>query len=156
MNNSIITIRDSMIARDNIVLIEPFDPAKGSGISNPERFAGRLLFRDGNSMLTEQTPAAFAAEHGFRFLGKPDHIATNPDITFKVQKFDLVQAQSKNPEFQPERSFATRLSWGKGGPGESRLLQNDPPTVAAVVLLGQQDRNDPAPIGAAKPAARPK
>ncbi len=155
-NAGLITIRDSILARDSIILVEPFDPARSSGIANPERFAGRAVMRDGTSILTEQPPAQFAETHGFRYLGKPDHIATNPDIAFRVQKFDLTEAQKRNPEFKPERDFASRLSWGRGGPGESKLLQNDTDTVAAVVLLGQQDRNDPGRSPAARLEPRPK
>jgi len=114
-SNGLITIRDTSVARENLILVEPFDPAKSTGIPNPERFAGRALFRDGTSMLTEQTPQQFAADHGFRFLGKPDNVATNPDITFRVQAFHLVEAKKKNPDFKPERDFASRLVWGKGG-----------------------------------------
>jgi hypothetical protein len=108
-NNGLITIRETTVARDNVILVEPFDPARSSGIPDPGRFAGRALFRDGTSMLTEQTPQQFATDNGFRYLGKPDHVATNPDITFRVQPFHLVEARKKNPEFKPERDFASRL-----------------------------------------------
>jgi len=157
MNNvGIITIRETSVARGDVVLIEPFDPAKSGGIPNPERFAGRVVFRDGTSMLTVETPKQFADANGFRYLGKPDHIATNPDITFRVQTFDLAEAQKRNPDFKPEREFASRLIWGRGGPNESKLLQNDRATVEAVVLLGQQDRSDPSAgrAHAAKPAPK--
>lgn len=156
MNNGLITIRDTSVAKDNVILVEPFDPARSSGIPDPQRFAGRAVFRDGSSMLTEQTPQQFAAENGFRYLGKPDHVATNPDVTFRVQAFHLVEARKKNPEFKPERDFASRLIWGRGGPNESKLLQNDRATVEAAVLLGQQDRSDPAPGKAPAAQAKPK
>ncbi|MFY9640781.1 MAG: hypothetical protein WCD20_08325 [Rhodomicrobium sp.] len=156
-NNGLIAIRDTTVARDDVILVEPFDPARSSGIPDPQRFAGRVVLRDGSSMLTEKKPAEFAAENGFRYLGKPDHIATNPDITFRVQAFNLVVARKKNPEFKPERDFSSRLIWGRGGPNESKLLQNDRATVEAVVLLGQQDRKDhPNPGKAPAPQAKPK
>jgi hypothetical protein len=107
-------------------------------------------------MLTEKTPAQFAAGKGFRYLGKPDHVATNPDITFRVQAFNVTVARKKNPEFKPDRDYASRLIWGRGGPNESKLLQNDRATVEAAVLLGQQDRNDPTPEKAPAPKAKPK
>ncbi len=153
-NPALITVRDNILARVDVILVEPFDPAKSNGIPEPERFAGRITLRDGATILTEQPPAQFATKHGFRYLGKPDHVATNPDITFRVQKFDLARAQQRNPSFKPDRDFASRLIWGRGGPNESKLLQNDVETVAAVVLLGQQDRSELSPP-AARPAAEP-
>jgi hypothetical protein len=155
-NNGLITIRETSVARDNVILVEPFDPARASGIPDPQRFAGRVLFRDGTSMLSDKTPAQFAADNGFRYLGKPDHVATNPDITFRVQAFNVTVARKKNPEFKPDRDYASRLIWGRGGPNESKLLQNDRATVEAAVLLGQQDRNDPSPEKAPAPKAKPK
>jgi hypothetical protein len=153
-NPALITVRDNILARADVILVEPFDPAKSNGIPEPERFAGRITLRDGNTILTEQTPAQFAAAHGFRYLGKPDHVATNPDITFRVQEFNLARAQQRNSSFRPERDFASRLIWGRGGPNESRLLQNDVETVSAVVLLGQQDRSELS-SPPARPAAKP-
>jgi hypothetical protein len=155
-NNGLITIRDTTVARDNVILVEPFDPARSSGIPDPQRFAGRVFLRDGSSVLTEKTPEQFAADNGFRYLGKPDHVATNPDITFRVQPFHVMEARKKNPDFKPERDFPSRLIWGRGGPNESKLLQNDCATVEAVVLLGQQDRRDPTPEKAPAPKAKPK
>jgi hypothetical protein len=155
-NDGLINIRDMTVARDNVILVEPFDPARGGGIPDPQRFAGRVVLRDGSTVLTEKTPEKFAADNGFRYLGKPDHVATNPDITFRVQPFHMMEARKKNPEFKPERDFACRLIWGSGGPNESKLLQNDKATVEAVVLLGQQDRRNPTPEKAPAPKARPK
>ncbi len=156
MANPIIDIRGKKIARSNVTLVEPFDPAKASAVPDAERFKGRVRMKDGNSMLIEQAPADFARapDVQFRHLGAPDDIATNPDVTYRVETFDLAEAQRRNPDFQPEREFATRLSWRKGGKGESVLLVNDPDRVAAVVLMGHPDRTqgqkprggkDPAP-----------
>src|SRR6476659_2304224 len=92
-NPALIKVRDTYIARADIFLVEPFDPAGSTGITEPERFAGRLALRDGNTILTDQTPAEFATTNGFRYLGKPDHVATNPDIAFRVQEFNLARAQ---------------------------------------------------------------
>src|SRR5271165_4832358 len=109
-NDGLITIRDMTVARDNVILVEPFDPARG-GIPDPQRFAGRVVLRDGSTVLTEKTPEQFAGDNGFRYLGKPDHVATNPDITFRVQPFHVMEARKKNPKFKPERDFACRLIW---------------------------------------------
>jgi hypothetical protein len=142
MANSIIDIRGKKIARSNVTLVEPFDPERATAVPDAERFKGRVRMKDATSMLIEQTPSDFARapDVGFRHLGAPDDIATNPDITYRVEAFDLAEAQRRNPEFQPEREFATRLSCGKGGKGESVLLVNGPDHVAAVVLMGQPDR----------------
>jgi hypothetical protein len=153
-NSALITVRDNILARADVILVEPFDPTRSSGIPEPERFAARITLRDGATILTEQTPAQFAADHGFRYLGRPDHVATNPDITFRVQKFNLALAQQRNPSFRPDRDFASRLIWGRGGPNESKLLQNDVETVSAVVLLSQPDRNELS-SSPARPAAKP-
>jgi hypothetical protein len=66
-----------------------------------------------------------------------------------------MEAHEKS-NFKPEREFASRLIWGRGGPNESMLLQNDRATVEATVLLGQQNRNDPKPEQALAPKAKPK
>jgi hypothetical protein len=140
MANSIIDIRGKKIARSNVTLVEPFDPERATAVPDAERFKGRVRMKDATSMLIEQTPSDFARapDVGFRHLGAPDDIATNPDITYRVEAFDLAEAPQRNPEFQPEREFATRLSWGKG---ESVLLVNGRDHVAAVVLMGQPDRS---------------
>ncbi len=143
-----VDIRGKQIATAQITLVEPFDLAKNTSIPNPQRFAGRVRLVDGTSLLIEQSPADFARAHGFRFLGAPDNIATNPAVVYRVEKFDLTEAQKKHPEFKPERKFASRLSWGKS---DSVLLQNDADTVAAVVLKGQPDRSARKPVKAAGP-----
>jgi hypothetical protein len=152
-NPALITVRDNILARADVILVEPFDPARSNGITEPERFAGRITLRDGNTILTDQTPALFAAEHGFHYLGKPDYVATNPDITFRTQKFNLARAQQRNTSFRPERDFATRLIWGRGGPNESKLLENDIETVSAVLLLGQPDRSE---LSSSRPRPAPE
>ena len=152
MTSPVIEIRGKQISAALIALIEPFDPTTNTLIPEPERFAGRVRMLDGTSLLTEQTPAAFARANGFRSLGTPDNIATNPAIAYRVEEFDLAKAQERNPEFKPEKSYASRLSWGKGGKGQSVLLENDVETVSAVVLRGQADRGSRIGAGVAKPA----
>jgi hypothetical protein len=144
MANPIIDIRGKQIASAHIALVESFDPSKNAAVPDPERFQGRVRLIDDTSLLIEQSPSDFAKQHGLRYLGAPDHIATNPAITYRVEAFDLAKAQERNPDFRPERNFATRVSWGKGGRGESVLLENDPATVAGVVLMGRADRSPTA------------
>ena len=87
MANPIIGIRDKKIARSNVTLVEPFDPAKASAVLDAERFKGRVRMKDGNSMLIERAPADFARAPDFQFrhLGAPDGIATNPDVAYRVE-----------------------------------------------------------------------
>lgn len=149
-----VEIRGKQIATAHITLVEPFDPAKNTAIPNPQRFAGRVRLVDGTSLLIEQSPADFGRAHGFRVLGVPDNIATNPAVVYRVETFDLTEAQKRNPDFKPERKFASRLSWGKS---DSVLLQNDADTVASVVLKGQPDRSPrkaQKASGPARPAPR--
>lgn len=122
----------------------------------PGRFKGRIRLVDATSLLIEQTPADFARAHGFRFLGTPDNIATNPAVAYRVEKFDLAEAQKKNPEFKPEQPYASRLSWAKGARGESVLLQNSPDAVAAVVHRGQPDRSPQQPKRKPEPRPMPR
>jgi len=152
MANPIIDIRGKKFASALIALVEPFDPTAATTIPEPERFASRARMLDGTSILSEQPPAVFARANGFRSLGKPDNIATNPVIAYRVEAFDLAKAQERNPDFKPEKSYASRLSWGKAGKGESVLLENDVDTVSAVVLRGQPDRGSRNGAGPAKRA----
>jgi hypothetical protein len=133
MSNGFVNIRGERFPLDQVLFVEPNDPSKNAGnIPNPERFNGRVVFTDGTSKLIEQTPDRFAKDHGFRLLGGPDGVGVNPAIKISIQPFDAEAARSKNPDFQPERAFASRLSWSAG----SKLLQADPET-AATALLGK-------------------
>ncbi|MBI3418643.1 MAG: hypothetical protein HY053_00710, partial [Proteobacteria bacterium] len=119
MPKTVIDPQGKYVTSDQVALIEVF---------NSTTSRGRLIY--GNSFLIRQPIAEFVRRLGFRFLGAPDGIATNPGITYRVEPFDLAKAREVDPGFKSQRPFATRLSWGKGGEGESVYLEAAPDAVA--------------------------
>jgi hypothetical protein len=98
-----------------------------------------------DSVLTEETPQAFAAANGFRML-QMDGVATNPAVRFRVESF--VPAEG----FAPRKEYVTRLLWRDlDGNDQSKLLLSDPETVLAVAVRGSTDAYAPAQEAADRP-----
>lgn len=144
--NTVITIGKRLIPIEHIAFIEPYDPATNAKLQTSKDYKARIVMINRDSALTEETPKAFAAAHGFRLLAG-DHIATNPAIPFRVETFEPAEG------FTPTKPFATRLMWrDSDGNDQSKLLVAVPEKVLAVVLRGEVDAQfEPPPKASALP-----
>jgi hypothetical protein len=144
MSNIVVGKRHIPLA--HVALVEPFDPSMHPGIKTEKAFKARLVLIDRQSVLTEETPEAFAATHGFRML-KEEGVAINPAIrSFAVENFLPAEG------FEPTKPFLTRLSWRDlDGNTQSKLLLSPPEAVLAIAVTGGGE--PPAPsASAAKPS----
>jgi hypothetical protein len=113
---NVIIVGKRLIPSEQVALIEPFDPSSMPDVTYQKNFQGRILLRNRDYVLTEQTPAAFADEHGFRSITEDD-VAVNPLIVFTVENFEPTE------QFNPARPFKTRLKWrDHTGHEQSKLL----------------------------------
>lgn len=132
MSNAI-TVGKRLIPREQIAFIEPFDPTANPDFQAGRPYRGRLVMTNPDeSVLTEDSPKAFADAHGFRLL-QLDGIATNPDVRFRVESFMAGEG------FKPTKPYATRLLWREDGKDHSKLLLSQPETVLAVAVRGMSD-----------------
>jgi hypothetical protein len=137
---NVLTIGKRLIPLEQIALVEPFDPASNPDFKTEKPFKARLVLITRDTVLTEDTPEAFAEAHGFRLL-PDDQIAANPGVAFRVETF------SPTESFKPDKPFATRLKWrDPDGNEQSKLLLAPPETVIATVV-----RNGAEPDAAPKP-----
>ncbi len=91
-----------------------------------------LLNRD--TVLTEMTPQAFAAEHGWRLLAD-DNVAVSQALAFRVETFTPTET------FQPRKAYLTRLKWrDHDGNEQSKLLVTPPETVVGNFRCGGPSR----------------
>lgn len=141
-----ITLGKKLIPLEHIALIEPFDPSAYPRMKTERDFKARVVFIDRNSVLIEQTPAAFAEAHGLRMLAK-EGVATNPAVHFSVETFEAPD------DFKPTKPFRSRLLWrDHDGNTQSKLLVSAPERVLAVAVKGEED---PEPEPAEAPGRRP-
>ena len=125
---NVLTIGRRLIPLEQIVLVEPFDPASNPDFKSDKPFKARIVLINREAVLTENTPESFAEAQGFRLLVE-DQIVVNPGVAFRVETF--VPTES----FKPERPFATRLKWlAPDGGEQSKLLLSPPETVIGTVL----------------------
>lgn len=140
MANSI-TVGKRLILAEHIAFVEPYDPAANREFQTSRDYKGRLVMVNRESVLTEETPQAFAEANGFRML-QLDRLATNPAVHFRVESF------APGEGFSPDKPYATRLLWRDlDGKDQSRLLLSAPETVLAVAVKGEPDAyasQDPA------------
>jgi len=126
-----ITVGRRLIPVEHIALVEPFDPAAQSRVQSDRRFQARIVLIDRESVLTEETPAAFAGTHGFRML-EEEGVCTNPAVRFAVETFELTE------EFNPTKPYKSRLLWRDfDGNSQSKLLLTAPELVLSVVIRGE-------------------
>ena len=141
---NIITIGNKHIPIEQIAYVEPFDPAANTDFKPEKPFKARVVLLNRETVLTESTPQEFAEAHGFRMLPE-DNVATNPAVTFRVESFQPTK------DFNPARSYQTRLKWrDQDGSERSKLLLTKPEVVVAVALRG-----DSEPGSDRKPPRRP-
>jgi hypothetical protein len=129
-----ITVGKRLIPIEHIAFVEPYDPKANPEFQTSRNYQGRVVMVNrGESVLTEETPQAFAGANGFRML-QMDGLATNPAVHFRVESF--VPGEG----FSPTREFASRLIWRDlEGKDQSRLLLSPPETVLAVAVRGGTD-----------------
>jgi hypothetical protein len=83
---NIITLGRRLIPIEHIALVEAFDPAANPQFKTGKAFKARVVLINRDSVLTEDTPQAFAQSHGFHML-PDDAVATNPAIKFQIEAF---------------------------------------------------------------------
>ena len=84
--NNVITIGKRLIPVEQIVLVEPFDPATNAGFKSDRPFKARIVLHNRDTVLSEDGPDSFADRHGFRLL-VDDHMAVNPNVAFRIEVF---------------------------------------------------------------------
>lgn len=148
MSNTI-TVGKRLIPKEQIAFVEPYDPTANPKFQTSRDYRARLvMINPRESVLTEDTPKAFAEANGFRML-QLDGVATNPAVQFRVESF--VPAEG----FTPTKPFATRLLWRDlDGDDQSKLLLSQPETVLAVAVRGTSDAYAPPEDPARRPARR--
>ena len=140
---NVITIGKRLVPKEQIALVEPFDPASNPEFRSDRPFKARVVLLNRDTMLTETEPGDFAEAQGFRMLGD-DHMAVNPAIGFRVETFEPTEA------FRPEKPYATRLKWRDADGNEhSKLLLTKPETVIAIAVRHEAEPDatpSPRPI----------
>jgi hypothetical protein len=127
---NIITVGRKHVPLEHIVLVEPFEPNANSDFRPDKDFKARLVLINRETLLIEAAPREFADAHGFPVLIE-DNVATNPNITFRVESFEPTE------DFKPTKPYLTRLKWrGQDGKEYSKLLVTKPEEVIAVALRG--------------------
>lgn len=127
-----VTLGKRLVPVEQIVLIEPFDPAAHPRMQTHRPFRSRVVLRNRDSILSEVPPEVFAEAQAFRALPE-DGVFTNPEINFSVEVF--------HPEgdFKPDKPYQTRLLWRDfDGNTQSKLLLTKPGDVLAIAVRGEQ------------------
>lgn len=127
----VITLGKKHVPIEQIVFVEPFDPAANPEFKPQKDFKARIILLNRDRVLTEQTPEAFAEAYGFRMLAE-DNVAVNPAIEFSVESFTPTES------FKPAKAYQTRLKWrDQKGAEQSKLLLTAPEVVIAQIVRGQ-------------------
>jgi hypothetical protein len=151
MSTVTIVVGRKHIPLNQVALVEPFDPAAYPGMKSDKAFQARIVLIDRQSVLTEDTVEAFAAQ-GFRLIAE-DQVLTNPAVRFSVESF------VKTEGFEPSKPFLSRLLWvDLDGQKQSKLLLAPPEAVLAVAVTGEAGIEDkgaepPREGGGRKPTA---
>jgi len=141
----VITIGKRVIPVEQIAFVEPFDPASNPEFKSDKPYRARVVLLNRETVLTEETPQAFADARGFRLLAG-DNMAVNPALAFRVETF------TPSETFKPNKPYVTRLKWRDGeGSEHSKLLLSPPETVIAVVVRGD-DEQRPTVKGMRRPS----
>jgi hypothetical protein len=135
-NNLKDLIEREIVARDlisRVALVQAEPDSSRQSHNDAEMSHGRVRFLDGSSVPIHKTPEQFARAHAFAYLGGSDNIATNPNIIYGIESADRAKMQDRNSDRDPSQDFHTRLSWGRGGKGQTVLLRHHPEAVEAVL-----------------------
>ena len=125
----VVTIGKRLVPLEQVAFVEPFDPSSNPEFKPEKDFKGRIVLRNRDMVLTEQTPQEFATEHEFHLFTE-DSVAVNRSIAFKIETFEPTE------NFKPTKPYQTRLKWrDAGGEEQSKLLLTAPETVITELLI---------------------
>src|SRR5258708_16204193 len=96
----VITIGRRVVPTEQIALVEAFDPAGNPEFKPEKDFKARVVLLNRDTVLTEETPQAFAEKHDLRLLAE-DSVAVNPPLPFPVAPF------APTPRFTPPKPYTT-------------------------------------------------
>ena len=143
-----IQIGRRLVPVEQIALVEPFDPETQKSMRSDRPFKARIVLLNRDSVLTEDSPEAFAESHSFRGLIE-DGAYTNPQVHFAVESFHPVEG------FNPTKPYLSRLVWRDlDGNTQSKLLLTKPEHVLAVAVRGELESEDTDEASALKPTIR--
>lgn len=132
----VITLGKKHVPIEQIVFVEPFDPAANPEFKPQKDFKARIILLNRDRILSEQTPETFAEANSFRLLTE-DNVAVNPAIAFSVETF------TPTDSFKPVKPYLTRLKWrDQKGAEQSKLLLTAPETVIALVVRGADAKGE--------------
>jgi hypothetical protein len=141
----VLTIGKRLLPADQVVFVEPFEPAANPELKSERSFKGRVILLDRDKVLTEQTPREFAEAHGLHLFAEDD-VAINRTVAFKIETFEPTES------FKPTKPYRTRLRWtDAGGSDQSKLLVSAPETVMAEIFDTKVDATVPAKRAARRP-----
>jgi hypothetical protein len=86
-----ITIGKRLLLAEQIAFVETFNPSSNPEFKTEKDFKGRVVLLNRETVLTEQTPQEFAAEHKLHFFIE-DGVAVNPTIRFKIESFEPTES----------------------------------------------------------------
>ncbi len=130
---NVITIGRELVPVEQIAYIEPFEPSPNGQFKPDKPYKGRVVLLNRETVLTEDTPRDFAEANGFRLLPE-DNVATNPLITFRVERF------APTEDFSPAKPYQTRLMWrDPDGNSRRKLLLTPAEIVIAIALRGETE-----------------
>lgn len=128
-----VVVGKRFIPCEHIALVEPYEASDNPRLRTSRDFHARVVLVNRDSILIEESAAAFTEANGFRMINI-DRVATNPAIHFRVESFLPVEG------FTPAKAYASRLLWRDlDGNEQSKLLLSDPETVLAVAVQGALD-----------------
>ncbi|WP_316203930.1 hypothetical protein [Bradyrhizobium sp. SZCCHNS3051] len=126
----VITIGKRLVAAEQIVLVEAFDPASNPEFKPEKDFKARIVLLNHDTVLAEEAPEQFAAAHELHLLAE-DNVAINRAITFRVETFTPTES------FKPTKPYQTRLKWhDTNGTEKSKLLLTPPEALVAQIVNG--------------------
>ncbi|RED25779.1 hypothetical protein BJ123_13012 [Rhodopseudomonas thermotolerans] len=135
MSNMFI-IGKRLVPVDHVALVEEYQPGSASRLQTSRDFKARVVLINRDSILTEETVEAFAADKGFSVI-PGEGIAINPRVHFRVETFEPAEG------FTPTKPYRSRLLWrDQDGNDQSKLLLAEPEIVLDITL---KPVADPAP-----------
>lgn len=131
--SDVIIIGKRLVPRQEVALVEPYEPREDSRIQSPRNFLARIILTNRESILIEESAEAFAGHNGLRMIAA-DRTALNPSVRFRVETFQ------PDDDFKPSKAFKTRLKWSDfDGNEQSKLLVSEPEAVLAVTMAQASD-----------------
>ena len=108
----VITIGKRLISTEQLAFVEPFDVGANPEFKPEKDFKARVVLLNRDVVLTEQTPSAFAEEHGLHLFAEDDVAVNRPSSTGSKP--------SNRPTASNHRSLIVHGSNGAMGAGPNR------------------------------------